>query len=767
MKLTNFKVLTFDCYGTLIDWETGIVQALHPWLTRHQMTLSDEEILDVFASYESQQQKITPQSLYPEILTNVHKSLAKHWHIPATAQDEQAFANSVKDWPAFLDAAKSLQYLKQHYKLAILSHVDKNSFAASNKKFGVEFDAIFTAEEMGSYKLDENSFRFMLNKLADNGFNKTDILHTAQLYHDRLPAAHLGLATCGINRRHNKISGARPDVNHNVQPNFTVNDLTALVQLHKANLEQELSSLDPKDWDEFEKLGNQMLKDMKTHLSTVRERPVWRPVPSSVKEQLQEALPLEPTAAPSVYNTFKNNILPYSTGNTHPRFWGWVMGTGTPYAMLADMLASGMNTHPSGFDDSSVLIEDQVIRWLSEILKLPTQSSGLLVNGCTMGNILAIMVARNAKAQHDIKKEGLQGIKAPLVLYCSTETHSWVQKAADLLGLGLNALRSIPVNQNFQLDVALLQSAITQDRLAGLHPFCVVGTVGTVNTGAIDELEKIAKICQKEDLWFHIDGAFGALAVLSEKYQHLIAGQNLADSIAFDLHKWMYMPFDVGCVLIKDHKAHEKTFTVSPSYLKPVSRGVAAKPLKYANLGLELTRSFRALKVWMSIKIHGVKSFSQLIEKNIEQAHYLADLINQRSELQLVVPPLLNILCFRYVAKQLKENELNDFNQELLLQIQESGIAVPSGTTIEGKFVLRVAITNHRSQKEDFDLFVESILKIGNALEKEFYHKKDKPTEELLAKNNVFTNSFSAYKLKLQEIESKPLVEGKSLKSRL
>lgn len=478
-------------------------------------------------------------------------------------------------------------------------------------------------------------------------------------------------------------------------------------------------SLDPKEWNEIRAVGHQMIDDMINYLSNVRERPVWQSVPESIKNQIKEPLPLNPMEFHEVYKSFKANVLPYPTGNIHPRFWGWVMGSGTADGMLADMLASGMNSHVSGYDQTPILIEDQVISWLTEAMKFPADSSGLLVSGGTMANILGITVARNTKAPFDIRKEGLQRVEKPFVLYCSTETHSWAQKACEFLGLGSNALRRIPVDHNFQIDIELLQEAIKKDRNAGAFPFCVIGTSGTVNTGATDNLVKLAEICKKENLWFHIDGAFGALAELSNKYRHLVAGQNLADSIAFDLHKWMHIPFEAGCVLIKDHKSHEDSFTVSPNYLKVIPRGIASKPMKYANLGLELSRGFKALKVWMSMKTHGINLYSELIEQNIEQAHYLAHLIKQNPKLELLAPVPLNVVCFRYIANDLEERNYNcnDFNQELLLRIQEKGIAIPSSTLIDGKFALRVAITNHRSHKEDFELLISSVLEIGHELE--------------------------------------------------
>lgn len=474
-------------------------------------------------------------------------------------------------------------------------------------------------------------------------------------------------------------------------------------------------TLDPKDWKAIRELGHRMLDDMLDYLSTVRDKPAWQPVPDEVRTHFRQSLPNGPADLTDVYEEFVRDILPYTNGNRHPRFWGWVQGNGTVLGMLADMLASGMNPHMAGFDQAPTLVEHQVLAWLTELMGMPEETSGILLGGGSMANVTALVVARHAKAGFNVRELGLQGSDRPkMMMYGSTETHGWAQKAAELMGLGNQAFRRVAVDREFRIDLDSLTQAVDEDRRAGHWPFCVIGNAGTVNTGAIDDLTALAQFCRKEDLWFHVDGAFGALARIAPPFASLVAGIEQADSVAFDLHKWIYLPFEVACLLVRDPKAHRDTFTMRPSYLAETSRGVIAGGLPFAERGLELTRSFRALKVWMSFKTHGIDAFARLIEQNVNQARYCAALIEADPDLELVAPVPLNIVCFRFAPKEANRETLNQVNEEILVRIQESGLAVPSGTRIGDKFALRVAITNHRTKTEDFDLIVKAVSKLGS-----------------------------------------------------
>jgi len=478
----------------------------------------------------------------------------------------------------------------------------------------------------------------------------------------------------------------------------------------------EEESLDPADWQLMRSLGHRMIDDMMAYLETVRTRPVWQPIPENIKAYFKQPLPVEPQGPEQAYQEFLEYVLPHPMGNIHPRFWGWVIGTGTPLGMLAEMLAAGMNPNVGGADHVANYVEAQVLDWCKEMLGYPAEASGLLVSGGSMANLVGLTVARNSKAEFDLRRHGVGAAPRSMTFYGSQETHSSVQKAIELLGLGSNAFRKIPVNSDFMIDISRLEIAILEDRQQGYQPICIIGNAGTVNTGATDDLDRLADICQRQGLWFHVDGAFGALAFLSSELRPLLVGMERADSLAFDLHKWMYMPYEVGCALVRQAEDHRKTFSLTPDYLTHSDRGLAGGSIWFSDYGVQLSRGFRALKVWMSMKEHGAQKYGRLIQQNIDQARYLASLVEDMSELQLLAPVPLNIVCFRFVTDDLDDESLNDLNKELLINLHESGVAAPSYTVIDGKYALRVAITNHRSKREDFEVLVREVRRIGREL---------------------------------------------------
>jgi aromatic-L-amino-acid decarboxylase len=480
------------------------------------------------------------------------------------------------------------------------------------------------------------------------------------------------------------------------------------------------ATLDPADWDAFAALAHRMVDDMLGHLRTLRDRPAWQPMPADVRASFHEPVPWEGEGAERAYEDFLRNVLPYPNGNIHPRFWGWVHGGGTPLGMMADMLTSGLNAHLAGFNQAPALVEHEVIRWLAELMGMPADSSGVLVTGATMANVLGLAVARYAKARDagfDVREEGLQGSgRSRLMLYGSSETHAWANKAAELLGLGRASFRQIPVDDAYRIDVAALDAAVAADRAAGNLPFCVIGTAGTVNTGATDDLTRLARFCRSQKLWFHVDGAFGGLARLSPVLRPIVAGIEEADSVSFDLHKWMYLPFEVACVLVRDPAVHHAAFAATASYLAVPARGVAAGGFPFAERGMDLTRNFKALKVWMSMKAHGVRAYTALIEQNVADAAYLAALIDADPELELLAPVPLNVVCFRYAPVDVETERLDALNAEILVRVQEEGIAVPSGTKLRGRYAIRVANVNHRSRREDFVVLADAVKRIGRGL---------------------------------------------------
>jgi aromatic-L-amino-acid decarboxylase len=479
-------------------------------------------------------------------------------------------------------------------------------------------------------------------------------------------------------------------------------------------------TLDPEDWEVMRKLGHKMVDGMLDYMRTVRKRPAWQRVPEEVKSRFNRPLPRDPQRPEEIYWEFVETVLPYPLGNIHPRFWGWALGTGTVMGAFAEFLAASMNTNTGAMDTNvGEHVEKQVISWIKEMLGFPVSATGLLTSGCSAANLIGLAVARNTKAQVDIRRKGLQEASHKMVLYASQEAHSSIQKALELLGLGSDALRLVPVNDYFQIDLKALKAGIAQDRRDGYVPFCVIGGAGTINTGGIDDLKALADICQHENLWFHVDGAFGAWAALAPSAKSKVAGMERADSLALDLHKWMYMPFEIGCALVRNEKHHRKAFSLTPDYLAHGGGGrgiMGGDSPWFSDYGFQLSRGFRALKAWMSMKEHGSRKYARLIQQNIDQAHYLAELINCRPELELSTPVTLNVVCFRYVAAEMDDAALDELNKQIVIELQEQGLAVLSGTTIRGKYVMRAATINHRSRREDFDILVQEVIRAGKKL---------------------------------------------------
>lgn len=467
-------------------------------------------------------------------------------------------------------------------------------------------------------------------------------------------------------------------------------------------------SLDPADWQELRVQGQRMLDDMLDYLEHIRERPVWQPIPPQVRERLHETLPAGPGSLAGVHEIFMRDVLPYAVGNAHPGFMGWVHGGGTPVGMLAEMLAAGLNANLGGREQMPIEVERQVLRWMRELFAFPDTASGLFVTGTSMANLIAVLVARTAALGAGVRNTGVAG--ARLVGYVSAGAHGSIAQAMDISGLGMDALRVLPLNAQFQMDVAALQRAIIADRAAGFVPFFIAGTAGTVDTGAIDDLATLADIAQKEKVWFHVDGAYGALGMLAADIARRLRGIERADSIAFDFHKWGQVPYDAGFVLVRDGALHHATFASPAAYLRRESRGMAAGSPWPCDFGPDLSRGFRALKAWFTIKVYGADKLGRMISGTCALARYLAQRIEAEAQLELLAPVALNIVCFRYRCA-----DADQVNADIVVALQESGIAAPSTTLINGQLAIRTAIVNHRTEVRDMDALLQAVLALGAA----------------------------------------------------
>ena len=469
--------------------------------------------------------------------------------------------------------------------------------------------------------------------------------------------------------------------------------------------------LDPTDWTGFRRQSHQMLDDILDYVADIDQRPVWQPAPPEVRAEFQTSLPREPISLADAHAKFMQLILPYSVGNAHPGFMGWVHGGGTVVGMLAEMLAAGVNANLGGRNHIPIAVEQQVVRWMRDLFGFPEHASGLLVTGSSLANFIALLVARH-QADGEIRARGLLNRSKMMTACASAGTHGCLARAMDMAGLGAEQLRRIPVDDHFRIDMKALEQAIETDRREGNMPFCVIGNAGTVDVGAIDPLREIAALCRRERLWFHIDGAFGALAMMSPALAPRFEGIEQADSLALDFHKWAQVQYDAGFVLVRDRDVHRAAFAAPAAYLSRESRGLAAGSTWPCDFGPDLSRSFKALKVWFTLQIYGDQQLGRMMEHTCELANELAKQIREYDELELLAPVALNIVCFRY-----RGPESDRLNSEIVIALQESGRAAPSTTRINGDVAIRAAIFNHRTTTKQLERLIEGVLAHGRRLQ--------------------------------------------------
>lgn len=474
-------------------------------------------------------------------------------------------------------------------------------------------------------------------------------------------------------------------------------------------------TLDPEDWEPLRALALRIVDDAVGYTRDVRDRPLWQDMPPEVRARFLSKVPQEGRPLGEVYEDLVTNMLPYPMGNIHPRFWMWYMGASNFTGALGDFLAAILGSNLGGGDHAAAEIDKQVVNWMKEMMGYPAIASGTLVSGGSMANLIGLTVARNQMSGIDMRQLGVGALKTPMRFYGSDQIHSCHQIAVEAMGLGNQALRRVPSDRACRMDIAALRDAIIADRAGGFQPACVIATAGTVNTGAIDDLEVIADLCAEEGLWLHVDGCIGALLTIAPKGKALVRGIARADSIALDPHKWLHAPFEVGCALVRDADAHFGSFTVTPEYLENAPRGIASGAWLH-DFGLQTSRGFRALKVWMALEEHGVAKFGRLIDQDLAHAQYLVDRIEATADLSLCFPTEINIVCFRYDPGGLSEAALKKLNTEIMVRMQEAGVAAISDTTVQSRHCLRAAINNHRTTRADLDILVDEVARQGAML---------------------------------------------------
>ncbi len=466
-------------------------------------------------------------------------------------------------------------------------------------------------------------------------------------------------------------------------------------------------SLDPDDWEAFRATMHRAVDAVVDDLAAAGEGPAWRAVPDGVKDALLEPPPARGEPLETTLARFDRLVRPYPTGNRHPRFFGWVHGAGNAAGVLAELLAAGMNANVGGREHAAVYVERAVIAWFRALFAFPETAGGVVTTGTSMGNLLGVVAARDAALGAGARARGVAG--ARLTAYASDAAHDSVAKAMRVAGLGEAALRRIGTGAAGTVDAQAMRARIEADRHDGARPFLIVATAGSVDTGAFDPLHALADLAAQQHLWLHVDGAFGALAIASPRHAHLTSGIARADSLAFDAHKWLHVPYAAGVLLVRDECALHAAFASSPAYLARAERGAAAGAPWFADAGIELSREFRALKLWFTLRHYGIERLGASIARTCDLARHLAAAVSAHDDLELLAPVTLNVVCFRAVRPGLDAAQLDALNERVAVAVQESGAAVPSSTRVGGKRALRACIVNHRTGERDVEALVDAV----------------------------------------------------------
>ena len=476
-----------------------------------------------------------------------------------------------------------------------------------------------------------------------------------------------------------------------------------------------------REWDEQEirDIGYRAADLIARHLTSVPRRSVFRPVPAAVRSRLLNSLDTDDgMSAAAVLDETAALIEPYPFGNGHPAFFGWVNSPPAPIAVFADAVAAAMNPSCAGGNHAAVYVERAVVRWFVRQFGFPSDAMGLLVSGGSMATLTALAVARHsaaAGAGWDVRAEGLAQCPRLLTIYKTREGHSCIQKAAELLGLGSRAIREVPHDGGLRMKPDALDTMLASDIDAGGVPVAVVASAGTVNTGAIDPLDEIADVCARHGVWLHADGAYGAPAMLSARYRDQLAPLARCDSIAIDPHKWLFVPVEAGLVLVRHAPAMRDAFSLVPPYLRTDGNldGVGGPPW-FSEFGFQQTRSFRALKTWMALKQYGRDGYREAIDGNLVLAEYLAGRLTAATDMQVLEPRSLSIVCFRSAPSAFADdgNRVNAFNEQILERVQLGGEAFVTGTKIDDIFWMRACIVNYRTTTAHIDALVDVIVRL-------------------------------------------------------
>lgn len=486
---------------------------------------------------------------------------------------------------------------------------------------------------------------------------------------------------------------------------------------------------------EFAEIGHFLVDQIAEYLSTLPDRVVTRgESPREIREILEKIpFPQQGNSSKAMLEEFSRLLFEHSLSNGHPRFMGYITSSAAPIGILGDFLASAVNSNVGAWQFSQLAseIEAQTIRWIAELLDYPADCGGLMVSGGNMANFVGFLIARTAKANWNVRTEGMSTESASsLRVYCSAETHTWIEKASDHYGLGTDAVRWIPTNDKLQMDVDILESKIEEDKANGNLPFLVVGTGGTTAFGAVDDLPALAEVCRKHNLWLHVDAAYGGFAACLPDASPELRGLSEADSVAIDPHKWLYSPLEVGCVLVRDPQLMIDTFSYTPTYYKFKDMTEGA-PINYYEFGPQNSRGFRAFKVWLGLRQVGKEGYVRMISEDIRLSRHLYHLVEDSSEFE-AYRQNLSVATFRYAPSNLelegeiREDYLNRLNTELLAELQKGGEAFLSNAVAEGKFLLRSCIVNFRTAQEDIEAIPEIILRLGNQIDARMRSEFDK-----------------------------------------